>query len=658
MNPDEIPAYKSKVQMNHIVRLEDCLKMKVNGGGGSIRLGPILKYMDICACLSAERLAKSSCVTLSMDHLILDEKISCSEGDLMIIESQVVRAFNTSAEVLSVVYKDWVGMLEKQCLAFAYFVFVRVDKGRMRQIFPQVSSEWQEYLMSMERRKARINKRKMMEKAVLNTSTRDAGTKNLITEMAETCSVSEVPIPLTATTGLCPADKSLVKHTLIVLPPHANHMGHTFGGQIMEWAEESALISAKKHVCHSATSDLQFMLTTVFVDGFTFFQPTSVGDRIVFRSQCTRAFGQILEVEVVAYALDVTADTKRHILTGHFSVVVRSSTGEAYPVENVLASTVEQSERYESALGRMLVAAVQLESLTGNLIPPTLIHNGDSLQMHPVSLTEMLDAHRQSIWTTCMPSMTSLSLSTRLVELDAEMAAQCALQDVSGLLIALQENNDSCGEWENVQDASSSTGADATLASQIVLKIKRSTHVLQLRATVKVDSSIDVVQTLVLDISRRQEWDTLFDMEHITSFAHNIDVMWMGTKGHPASRPADYALMRSHTVLSDGRIIIVSRSITCPYLPPRETHKRGEVLPSGFLLKPIERMPPPPPSHRNEENSISGPGIEGGTVIEYLLQIDQTSADFFVTELEGRTTWLRSTLGKLSQLLQSQRYPS
>ena len=33
-----------------------------------------------------------------------------------------------------------------------------------------------------------------------------------------------------------------------MLPPHANHMGNTFGGCVMEWAEEAALLAARRHV--------------------------------------------------------------------------------------------------------------------------------------------------------------------------------------------------------------------------------------------------------------------------------------------------------------------------------------------------------------------------------------------------------------------------
>lgn len=51
-------------------------------------------------------------------------------------------------------------------------------------------------------------------------------------------------------------------------------------------------------VAHSASSYEPFTLATVFVDGFTFYKPSTVGDRVVFRAQCSRVFGSVLEVEV------------------------------------------------------------------------------------------------------------------------------------------------------------------------------------------------------------------------------------------------------------------------------------------------------------------------------------------------------------------------
>jgi hypothetical protein len=91
----------------------------------------------------------------------------------------------------------------------------------------------------------------------------------------------------------------------------------------------------------------------------------------------------------------------------------------------------------------------------------------------------------------------------------------------------------------------------------------------------------------------------------------------------------DYALLRCRETLDDGRIIIVLRSITTPHIPPVQGHQRGELLPSGFLVTP------------------RGPG---GCLVEYLVQLDSTSAQHFRTELRGRTNLLRRSLRGLAAL--------
>lgn len=42
-------------------------------------------------------------------------------------------------------------------------------------------------------------------------------------------------------------DLTHVQSIELVLPPHANHQGNTFGGQIMAWMETVAAISARYH---------------------------------------------------------------------------------------------------------------------------------------------------------------------------------------------------------------------------------------------------------------------------------------------------------------------------------------------------------------------------------------------------------------------------
>lgn len=42
-----------------------------------------------------------------------------------------------------------------------------------------------------------------------------------------------------------PAENTRVESVELVLPPHANHQGNTFGGQIMAWMENVATIAAR-----------------------------------------------------------------------------------------------------------------------------------------------------------------------------------------------------------------------------------------------------------------------------------------------------------------------------------------------------------------------------------------------------------------------------
>lgn len=44
---------------------------------------------------------------------------------------------------------------------------------------------------------------------------------------------------------MVPAERTRVESVELVLPPHANHQGNTFGGQIMAWMENVATIAAR-----------------------------------------------------------------------------------------------------------------------------------------------------------------------------------------------------------------------------------------------------------------------------------------------------------------------------------------------------------------------------------------------------------------------------
>lgn len=61
-----------------------------------------------------------------------------------------------------------------------------------------------------------------------------------------------------------------------VLPPHANTLGITFGGQLMKWMQTAAVVAASRHA--------PSLPLTASVDSLSFVTPTNVGDIIICRS--------------------------------------------------------------------------------------------------------------------------------------------------------------------------------------------------------------------------------------------------------------------------------------------------------------------------------------------------------------------------------------
>ena len=154
--------------MCQVLNSADCNKLN------TVAMGPILRWMDIAACLSAEKLSLPCCVTLSMDHLLFDSSFPVECGATILVEAQVltccarvalfclphcrrqvVRAFGTSAEVVVRVYRDpslqpfqCSPEAPAVCVASAFFVFVcrkvvNAEGKEFRPPFPQMFPETQ-----------------------------------------------------------------------------------------------------------------------------------------------------------------------------------------------------------------------------------------------------------------------------------------------------------------------------------------------------------------------------------------------------------------------------------------------------------------------------------------------------------------------------------
>lgn len=127
-------------------------------GLGNMMGGRLLHLMDKCAAISAQRHAERVCVTASVDNVEFQSPIH--EGEVVVVESQVNRAFTSSMEVeLNVWAENPREQTRRKCNR-AYYTFVALsDDGSpvpIPSIEPNSDAARQRYEDAAKRREIRL----------------------------------------------------------------------------------------------------------------------------------------------------------------------------------------------------------------------------------------------------------------------------------------------------------------------------------------------------------------------------------------------------------------------------------------------------------------------------------------------------------------------
>ncbi|KAI2660302.1 Acetyl-coenzyme A thioesterase [Labeo rohita] len=166
---------------------------------GELGAGQLLKWMDTIACLAGK------------------------VGQVINIKARVNRAFNTS----HCFYQVGIYVTVQEVLTG---VTKRVS---LKPLDIQGSvEEMLEYSLASERRRLRLYNEeafKNLMKDYYNLQDRGLCSRKPITPVVST-------------------ELMRVESIELVLPPHANHHGNTFGGQIMAWMENVATVAARYHI--------------------------------------------------------------------------------------------------------------------------------------------------------------------------------------------------------------------------------------------------------------------------------------------------------------------------------------------------------------------------------------------------------------------------
>ncbi len=142
----------SRCTMTEIVLPND------TNGLGNMMGGRLLYLMDKAASISTQRHANRVCVTAAVDSVEFNSPIR--QGEIVIIESQVNRAFRTSMEVeLNVWAENPHAQTRRKCNR-AFYTFVAVDETLqptpVPPIQPESDEERERYRAAEKRRELRL----------------------------------------------------------------------------------------------------------------------------------------------------------------------------------------------------------------------------------------------------------------------------------------------------------------------------------------------------------------------------------------------------------------------------------------------------------------------------------------------------------------------
>ncbi|XP_034559117.1 acyl-coenzyme A thioesterase 11-like [Notolabrus celidotus] len=339
-----------------------------------LSVGQLLKWIDSTACLSAERHAGSPCVTASMDDIHFEHTIRV--GQVVNIKAKVNRAFNTSMEVgVQVSCEDLFSDRHwRVCHAYATFVTQRTDTGQkviLKPSVPRTQKEQVEYSVAAERRRVRMVH------------------DDIIKDLLSHGSIQQADV--TAEANAVAAEKTKVESVELVLPPHANHQVNTFGGQIMAWMVNVAMIAASR-LCQAHP-------TLRTIDMFTFRGPSQVGDRLLLRAIVNNAFKNSIEVGVRAEAYQGVGPN-RHINSAFMTFEVLDDHEKPRTLPRIRPEPLEGERRFQEAIARKKIRLdrkyiISRKQTEGPLSVPWDPRNQVYISYNNVSALKMLAARKK-----------------------------------------------------------------------------------------------------------------------------------------------------------------------------------------------------------------------------------------------------------------------
>lgn len=130
----------------------------------------------------------------------------------------------------------------------------------------------------------------------------------------------------------------------LMMPHHANNLGHVFGGVMLSMMDKTAAISAFRHC--------RLNVVTASIDRVDFREPIHVGDLVVMKSSVNYVGRTSMEVGVRVEAEELLSGRRRHTNSCYLTFVAVDRNGRPIDIPGVKPETPDEVRRYEAAQER------------------------------------------------------------------------------------------------------------------------------------------------------------------------------------------------------------------------------------------------------------------------------------------------------------------
>jgi acyl-CoA hydrolase len=127
----------------------------------------------------------------------------------------------------------------------------------------------------------------------------------------------------------------------LMMPGHANNLGHVFGGVILSMMDKCAAIAALRHTRTS--------VVTASIDRVDFREPIHLGDLVVMRASVNYVGRTSMEVGVRVEAEDLSTGKRRHTNSCYLTFVAVDRNGRPIEVPDLIPETDEELRRHAAA---------------------------------------------------------------------------------------------------------------------------------------------------------------------------------------------------------------------------------------------------------------------------------------------------------------------